>query len=106
MLISKSENSELSLLTDRVGKGWFFMLCHESELIGFGINCFDSSFLPDRTRAAHVAMQWQGCCGSHSAPPHNHSASGALINTPGTCKPVRNIRPTVTTYSWSCDRAK
>jgi hypothetical protein len=98
ILISMPGSSELSLLTDRVGKGWFFMLCHSSELIGSGINCFDGSFLPDRPRAAHVAMQWQGCCGSRSAPPHNHSASGTLINAPGTCKPVRNIRPTVTTY--------
>src|SRR4051794_15949956 len=31
------ESSDLSLMTDRVGKGWFSMLCHGSELIGSGI---------------------------------------------------------------------
>ena len=31
------ESSDLSLMTDRVGKGWFSMLCHRSELIGSGI---------------------------------------------------------------------
>jgi hypothetical protein len=31
------ESSDLSLMTDRVGKGWFSMLCHASELIGSGI---------------------------------------------------------------------
>src|SRR3954452_23439885 len=36
------ESSDLSLMTDRVGKGWFSMLCHGSELIGSGI-----------TRSAH-----------------------------------------------------
>src|SRR3954467_9503423 len=46
-----------------------------------------------RAGAAHVATQWQGCCSSRSAPPHNHSASGSLINAPGACKPVRNTRP-------------
>src|SRR3954447_26739338 len=31
------ESSDLSLMTDRVGKGWFSMLCHGSELIGSGM---------------------------------------------------------------------
>ena len=31
------ESSDLSLMTDRVWKGWFYMLCHGSELIGSGI---------------------------------------------------------------------
>jgi hypothetical protein len=31
------EISDLSLMTDRVGKGWFSMPCHRSELIGSGI---------------------------------------------------------------------
>jgi hypothetical protein len=31
------ENSDLSLMTDKVGKGWFSMLCHGSELIGSGM---------------------------------------------------------------------
>jgi hypothetical protein len=34
------ESSDLSLMTDRVGKGWFSMLCHGSELIGSGISPF------------------------------------------------------------------
>ena len=37
MLISIPESFDLSLMTDRVGKGWFSMLCHGSELIGSGI---------------------------------------------------------------------
>jgi hypothetical protein len=36
-LIPMPESSDLSLMTDRVGKGWFSMLCHGSELIGSGI---------------------------------------------------------------------
>jgi hypothetical protein len=31
------ESSDLSPMTDRVGKGWFSMLCHRSELSGIGI---------------------------------------------------------------------
>jgi hypothetical protein len=37
------ESSDLSLMTDRVGKGWFSMLCHGSELIGSGITGPNSS---------------------------------------------------------------
>jgi hypothetical protein len=37
-VIPMPESSDLSLMTDRVGKGWFSMLCHGSELIGSGIS--------------------------------------------------------------------
>src|ERR687897_758028 len=37
-VIPMPESSDLSLMTDRVGKGWFSMPCHRSELIGSGIN--------------------------------------------------------------------
>jgi hypothetical protein len=36
-IIPMPESSDLSLMTDRGGKGWFSMLCHGSELIGSGI---------------------------------------------------------------------
>ncbi len=36
-VIPMPESSDLSLMTDRVGKGWFSMLCHGSELIGSGM---------------------------------------------------------------------
>jgi hypothetical protein len=36
-VIPLPESSDLSLMTDRAGKGWFSMLCHRSELIGSGI---------------------------------------------------------------------
>jgi hypothetical protein len=57
------ESSDLLLMTDRVGKGWFSMLCHGSELIGSSITYFDGSFLPeDRSRARRYAVArvlWQ-----------------------------------------------
>ena len=36
-MIPMPESSDLSLMTDKVGKGWFSMLCHRSELIGSGM---------------------------------------------------------------------
>jgi hypothetical protein len=46
------ESSDLSLMTDRVGKGWFSMLCHGSELIGSGITNFFVSQLREKTRGS------------------------------------------------------
>ena len=37
-VIPMPESSDLSLMTDRIGKGWFSMLCHRSELIGSGMS--------------------------------------------------------------------
>src|SRR5687767_11307256 len=39
-IIPMPESSDLSLMTDRVGKGWFSTLCDGSELIGSGITRF------------------------------------------------------------------
>jgi hypothetical protein len=40
ILIPMPESFDLLLMTDRVGKGWFSMLCHGSELIGSSITCY------------------------------------------------------------------
>src|SRR3954451_16085675 len=49
------ESSDLSLMTDSVGKGRFPMPCHRSELIGSGITgCYGSPFINEGRMAMSV----------------------------------------------------
>jgi predicted transposase YbfD/YdcC len=56
MIIPMPGSSDLSLITDNVGKGRFSMPCHWSELIGSGITC-SLSWLDDFMRCPWVAGQ-------------------------------------------------
>jgi hypothetical protein len=95
------ESSDLSLMTDKVGKGWFSMLCHGSELIGSGIMSFrrrggiarsvvgvvvsvyghHEAFLfrpGDRGSIAGTGPPVDGSCGCHAASPIKNPPAGSL----------------------------
>src|SRR3954466_529566 len=55
-LIPTPESSDLSLATDRVGKSWFSVPCHRSELIGSGITPAQHCF--KLRSAAPIQQRW------------------------------------------------
>ena len=51
------ESSDLSPMTDRVGKGWFSMLCYRSELSGIGMTHLPSGLaVVSQVRALAVVL--------------------------------------------------
>jgi hypothetical protein len=70
LVIPMPESSDLSLVIDRVGKGWFSILCHRSELIG-------SDMKPSPRRRGSVTNETMSPSEFEEGPPRRESAAEA-----------------------------